>query len=249
VIRVLRTAYYLTVSALLTLAATDRLETVFPAELAKDIGEDSEALLLALVLAAWIELARPRLLQAAHAWALTTAAAAACLLLGSVMFFGHTLPRSVATFSEPMLALALLLPYLQLRRPLPRRLVAGVPLAALLLIVLAFDSLDAARASEALAWLVLVPIGLDVVDRRILEPSEHTSTVLRWSWYLLLITAPVVLSDVVRDTLGGLPGQAVSYAIDVQEAWLGLLLLHLYAALTSSARPGSRVPAGAAPQS
>jgi hypothetical protein len=242
--RVLRPAFYLVVGALFALAVTDRLDAVLPAEAAKDVGEDSEALLLALMLAGWIEFARPRLRRAANARAVTAAAATACLVLGSWLFLGEAVPRPLATFGEPVLAMALLLPYLQLRRPLPRRLVAVVPATALLLLVAASASVHTTRAAEALAVLVLVPLGLDVFDRRILEPSVRTPAALRWSWYLVLIAMPLVLSEVLRDAVDGPLRHAVGYAVGLQEAWLGVLLVHLYAASAYVAgTPWRRLPA------
>lgn len=229
--RVLPLAFYGGLTALLVLVVTGSLAGVLPRELVKDLAEDSEALLLALGLCGWIEFARPRLLGTRHGWLGTALAAAGCLLLGSCLFIRAAFPESVATLSEPMLALAVLLPYLQLRRPAPALLVAGLPGAVLLLILLAFHSAIVTRGSEMLAMLVLVPLGLDVIDRRILQPSADTSAALLWSWCLLLIGAPVLLSVVLRGAFPGVLGRAVGYAVGLQEAWLGLLLVHLYLAL------------------
>lgn len=214
---------------LLGLAVTGWLGAVLPAEAAKDVAEDSEALLLALAVSAWIEFARPRLLGRPGGLLLTCAPAVGCLLLGGWMFTGAGLPRTVSTLGEPVLALAVLLPYLQLRRPVPRLLVAGLPAAVLLLTVPAFDSDPVTRGSEALALLVLVPIGLDAVDRGILDPAARPSAARRWTWYALLLAVPLVLSLVLRDSVvDGVPGQVVAHAIGVQEAWLAVLLVHLY---------------------
>lgn len=228
---VLGAAYYGGLLVLLALAVTGTLGAVLPHELAKELREDDEALLLAVVLSGWIQLVRPRLPGARREWPVTLLAGTVLLLLGLWTYTSRDLPVEVGTFSEPLLALALLLPYVQLRRPLPRLLVLGVPVGVLMLILLDPRQAIVIRGSELFAMLMLVPLGLDIVDRRTLEPAARTSALLRWSWYTLLIAAPLLLSLVLRDAFTGLLGQVVTYAVGVQEAWLGLLLVHLYAAL------------------
>lgn len=75
------------------------------------------------------------------------------------------LPEEVATLGEPVLAAGVLVPCCQLRRPLPRGVVAALPAA----------------------------VGLDVGDRRI-DPGAVTVRGVRWSWYPLLLVAPLLPS-------------------------------------------------------
>ena len=239
---VLSALYYGGLSVLLVMAVTSTLEAMFPAELAKDLREDSEALVLAITLPAWIQFARPRLSRTRYAWPATLLAAIAFLAAGICMYFSALgLPQELSTLSEPVLALAALLPYSQLPRPLPRRVVAVLPAAVVLLVLLAPNSGLVSKAPELLAMLLLVPVGLDVVDRRILEPDAVSSRVIRWLWYALLLLMPLSLSLVLRDAFTGAPAQAMRDAVQTQEAWLGVLLLQLYLAARLALHSGDRV--------
>jgi hypothetical protein len=225
---VLSAVYYSGLIVLLAMAVTGTLESVFPAELAEDIGEDSEALFLAVALPAWIQFARPLLIRTRYEWPATLLAAGVFLAAGVCMYFSAVgLPAEVATLSEPVLALAALVPYSQLRRPLRKTTVAALPTAAVLVVLLAPDVGLVVRAPELFAMLVLVPVGLDVVDRRILQPGAVSARVIRWSWYALLLLAPLCLPLLLRDTFTGTP---VRNVVEAQEAWFGVLLLQLYLA-------------------
>jgi hypothetical protein len=85
--------------------------------------------------------------------------------------------------------------------------------------------------AEMLAMLVLVPVGLDLVDRAILDPRARTSSAVRWAWYAFLLAAPIVISVVFAGGLSGAAGDAATYLNRVQEAWLGVLLVELYFAV------------------
>ena len=164
-------AYYAVVGLLLLLAVTGRLGTVLPGPVARHVGEDSEALLLALVVPAWVQGVRPRLRGTrAEPWA-TGAAAAACLALGLLLYTTDGLPGRVETLNEPVLALALLLPYVQLRRPLPLAAVLALPGGVVLLLALASSTALVTDLAEGLVMVLLLPVGLDLVDRCVLEPG------------------------------------------------------------------------------
>jgi hypothetical protein len=235
---VLSAVYYSALIVLLGMAVTGTLESVFPAELADDIGEDSEALVLAVALPAWIQFARPLLIRTRYGWPATLLAAGVFLAAGMCMYFSAVgLPAEVSTLSEPVLALAALVPYSQLRRPLRKITVAALPTAAVLVVLLAPDVGLVVRAPELLAMLVLVPVGLDVVDQRILDPDAASARAIRWSWYALLLLAPLCLSLLLRDTFTGTPVRNVVLA---QEAWFGVLLLQLYLAARLALRSRDR---------
>jgi len=85
---------------------------------------------------------------------------------------------------------------------------------------------------------VLVPLGLDLVDRAVLDPTRWTPEVRRWSWYAFLLLAPAGIALLYR----AVGGEALRYAIRVQEAFVGLLLLELYFTVGLS-RTGQRRPA------
>jgi len=220
--------YYAVLVVLLLLAVTGTLRTVLPGPLGKHLGEDSEALLLALLLPLWIQFARPRLLGTRQEWPVTIAAAAACLVAGLVLYGAPSgVTVRIITLNETLLALAVLLPFVQLRRPRSTGLAAGLSGAVLALIVLASRTALVTDLAEGLAMLVLVPVGLDLVDRAVLDPSERTSPVPRWSWYAFLVVAPLCISVL----FGAVGGEALRYAVRVQEAFVGCLLVELYLAV------------------
>jgi hypothetical protein len=224
----LSAVYYSGLIVLLGMAVTGTLESVFPAELAEDIGEEGEALVLAVALPAWIQFARPLLIRTRYGWPATLLAAVVFLATGVCMHFSAAgMPAEVSTLSEPVLALAALVPYSQLHRPLRKLTVAALPTAAILVVLLAPDVGLVVRAPELFAMLILVPVGLDVVDRRILEPGAVSTRALRWSWYALLLLAPLCLALLFREAFAGTPRRTV---VQVQEAWFGVLLLQLYLA-------------------
>lgn len=237
--------YYSVLVVLQLLAITGRLGDVLPSALATHLGKDSEAILLALCLPAWIQFARPRLAGTRREWPLTMLAAAGFAALGIWMYVTGPIPGNVETLNEPLFALAALLPYVQLRRPVARLVAVGLPAAILLLILTASGSRLVTDLAETLAMLVLVPLGLDVVDRAILDPRAATSRTVRWSWYALMLALPAFISLVLAGAFTGAADDAVRYAVRVQEAWVSVLLLQLYFAV-GHRRGGRQAPASAA---
>ncbi len=235
--------------ALLTVVAGVLLELaslVLPEGLAARIGRNSEGLVLALLLAGWIGFARPALAGRPGQWRPTVLAAAGCLAVGVALLLSD-LPSRFRTLNESFLAAALLLPYLQARRPLPPRLAAGLSLAVLVLVV-AFNRTGAVTGlAESLGVLLLAPIAFDLVDRQILDPSARVARGLRAGWYAFLIVTPVVLSLLQgRLDPGGLAGEGLRYGARLTEAFVCLLLVEL--SLTSGVRgTGHRTTAGTAP--
>ncbi len=209
------------------MAVTRTLDGVFPTLLARHLAEDSEGLLLALLLPLWIQYARPRLTGSTREWPVTLLAAAACLAVGVGLRGGSGLPATVVTLNETFWALAVLLPYVQLRRPLPRAVVLGLAAGVLLLVAVGSRTAFVTDLAEGFAMLVLAPVGLDVVDRAILDRRGRTSEAARWSWYAFLLGAPAGLS-LLHGALGGVAGEAIRYGVRVQEAFLGVLLVELY---------------------
>ena len=100
---------------------------------------------------------------------------------GRAGLLASDLPSRWRTLNETFLALALLLPYLQLRRPLPRALPSGIAVV-LLVVVVAFESTAAVTdLAETFGILILAPVAFDLVDRGILDPQPAART--RWLWY------------------------------------------------------------------
>lgn len=232
---------------LLGLAVTGTAADIFPAELAKHVSEDSEGWLLALVLAPWVRFVRPALPAGRRGWVPTLAVAAVCLVLG-VLFKSGLGPPRVTTLNETLFALAVLLPWLRLPRPLPRWLAVAAPLAVLVAAVATYHVPLAVDLAEGVAMLVLVPIGLDLVDRGVLEPGHRTPPLLRAAWYAFLVLAPLGVSA-AAGSVSGVAGDVLGYLVRVQEAFVGLVVAEVYLVLVA-ARPTpavATVPAARAP--
>jgi hypothetical protein len=224
-------AFYTALAVVIVGVLAQLLPHVLPDALADRIGRNSEGIALALLLAAWIQFARPRPAVSSRTWSITAAAAVACLVLG-VLLLASDLPSRFRTLNETFLAAALLIPYVQLRRPLPRYLAAGAA-AVVLLTVVVFNRTPAVTdLAETLGMLLLAPLAFDVVDRGILDPRARTSSSLRWAWYGLLVAVPVGFT-VLEYAIGvdGLVGEAVRYGVRITEAFVFLLLVQLYFAV------------------
>ncbi|MGY1825721.1 MULTISPECIES: hypothetical protein [unclassified Blastococcus] len=228
------------------------LPAVLPDVVASRVARNSEGVLLALLLLLWVQYARPRLARHRQQWPLTALAAVVGVAIGLALLAGD-LPSRVRTLNETFLAAALLVPYLQLRRPLPARL-AGWLSAGVLVLVVAFNRTGVVTdLAEALGVLVLAPVAFDVVDRGILDPAGRTSAVRRAAWYGALVVTPVLLTVLQQVGLPGVAGEAVRYGVRITEAFVCLLLVQLWFAVllrrTGRADPpaGAPVVAGLAP--
>ncbi len=219
------------------------LPRVLPGGLADRIGRNSEGFVLALLLALWIQFARPRLAGTARQWPITLAAAAGCVAV-TVILLVTDAPSRLRTLNETFLAAAVIIPYLQLRRPLSPRLALGLSVGVLAVIVLGQRAEVVTLLAETLGALLLVPIAFDVVDRGILDPYARTSRGLRYAWYAVLVLAPIVFS-LLQYGVGftGLFGEATRYSVRIVEAFVCMLLVELYFAeglgrKGRAARPG-----------
>jgi hypothetical protein len=216
---------------------------ILPKAIASRIAHNSEGYVAALALGAWIQFARPRLRRSALQWPLTLAAAVACLAVGVLLLSVHT-PSQVKTLNEAFIALALLIPYVQLRRPLPTLVPLGLSAVVLVLIVVTHGARDTTLLAETLGMLLLAPITLDSIDRGILDGSARTSAAARYLWYAFLVVAPIVFSVVqyhVGDT--GTVELVTRYAVRITEAFVFMLFVGLYFAVglgrTGSGSPSS----------
>ena len=243
----LTVAFYVVVGGVLAGILLQVFPLFLPDSLAGRIGHNSEGLLLALVIAAWIQFVRPRLAGTRREWLITVLGAALLLALGVALLLTD-LPSRFRTLNEPLLAAALIVPYLQARRPLPRGL-AGVLAAVVLLGIIAFNrTVIVTDLAEMLAALVLVPLALDVVDRGILDPRARTSGPLRAVWYAFLVLAPVLFSVVqYRIGVDGLLGEAFRYAVRVTEAFICVLAVEIYFAVLLGRTGRATEPADRSP--
>ena len=204
---------------------------VLPGSVASRIGHNSEGIVLALLLALWIEFARPRLAGSTREWPVTLAVAGLCVLL-AVLLLQSDLPSRFRTLNETFLAAAAVVPYLQARRPLPVRFAVAASAVVLAVVVVANRTAAITDLAEALAVLILVPVGFDVVDRGILDPEASTSVRVRLGWYVGLVLVPIAFS-VLEYGIGfrGLFGEFTRYGVRVAEAFIALLLVEVYFAI------------------
>jgi hypothetical protein len=224
--------FYLGLSVLMAMILFDVLREVVPAGLARRIGYNSEGYTAALLLALWVQFARPRLRGRASEWPVTVAAGLLLATIG-VLLFTSDLPSRFKTLNETMFALALVIPYVQVRRPVPVRL-ALCASGLLLVVTVVFNRTEfVVLLSETLALLLLAPIAFDVIDRGILDEHAPTSSRLRYAWYLLLALLPVTSSLLFHGQTfgGGLLAEAVRYEVRLHEAFVGILLVELYFAV------------------
>lgn len=220
-------AFYGGLVLLIALVLAQALPLLLPDGLAIRIGHNSEGLVLALVVACWIQYVRPWVTAGGRS-SVVVGVAVACAALGVALLLSD-LPSRFRTLNETFLAAAVLIPYLQVRRPLPRGVAAALS-GVVLLAVIAFNRTGAVTdLAETLGVLVLAPIAFDIVDRGILDPTAATSARVRTAWYAFLVLAPVAFS-VLEYQVGvtGLLGEALRYAVRITEAFVCLLLVGLY---------------------
>ncbi len=223
-------AYYGALCVLMTLILFSLLGHLLPHPIARHISNDSEGYVLALILPLWIQVARPRLAGSRAQWPVTGLAALSCLLTG-VVLYNSSIVSSVRTLNETFFALTLLIPFVQLRRPLPRRLPALISVAVVLLTVVAqHTGLHhlSTQLAEGVVMLTLAPLALDVGDRGILEPTRPTAAPLRRAWWVALALLPLVAIALKHVMTSPSLHAVIEYITRAQEAPVGLLLIHLY---------------------
>jgi hypothetical protein len=238
--------FYLGLGALMVAVLTGVLQDLMPAGIAARVGYNSEGYLAALLLGLWIQVVRPRLAGHGWQWPVTLAVGVALAVI-ALLLFASDLPSRFKTLNETLLGLALVVPYVQVRRPLPPRLAVCLS-AAVLAVMVAFNRTEYVTTfAEGLGLLLLVPLAFDVVDRGILEPDRRTSPRLRYGWYALLVLMPVTSSLLYHgQVFGGLVGEGIRYQVRLHESFVGMLLVQLYLAvgLGRTGRRGGRAAPG-----
>lgn len=236
--RVWQVAYYGGLSLVLVLILTRTIGDLLPGSLASEISHNSEGLVILLGVSVWIEFVRRRDLSPAQSLRVTVLAAVAWLLIGLVLRYAP-LPPQVATLNEAAFGLAVLVPYLQLSRPLP---VWGwlVPLAGVAIPLIGGTNSVTTDLAEAFGAMVLIPLCVDAVDRGILDGSAVP--VLRvLAWMAFLVVTVLTLRAIVDPTPSGFVPEVVRYLTRITECFLASLLLHAYFSLL---RPELRLAQG-----
>lgn len=224
-------AFFAAAVLLIVAIMFELLPMVTPDGIARQIAHNGEGVVTLLIVAAWIQFVRPRLAESSLQWPITLGVAAASLALGLLLILTDPI-NQVRTLNETFLAAGVLIPYVQLPRPVPWALPLGVSGGLLLLVVVGTGDPTITLMAEALGALILTPLGLDVIDRGILDPNATTMPALRYSWYGFLVLGPLVFWATHNgEMLSGWLGGILSYAGRTTEAFLYLLVLELYFAV------------------
>jgi hypothetical protein len=224
-------AFFAAVVVLIVAIMFGLLPLVTPDGIARKIAHNGEGVVLLLIVTAWIQFVRPRLAESSLQGPVTLGVAAASLALGLLLILTDPI-NQLRTLNETFIAAGVLIPYVQLPRPVPRALPLGVSGGLLLLVVVASADPTVTLMAEMLGALILTPLGLDVIDRGILDPNATTVPAVRYSWYAFLVIAPFVFWATHNgETLSGWLVGVLSYAGRTTEAFLYLLVLELYFAV------------------
>ena len=223
--------FYGSLLVVLVAVLVELLPHLIPVGLANRIGHNSEAYLLTVLLALWIQLIRPRVSADRRAVCITATAAVVCIAVALVLLASDW-PSRFRTLNETFLAAMLLIPYVQLSRRPSRRGALAISLGLLCVVAALGTTALVTSLAETLGVLILAPIAFDVVDRGILDEERTTSTPLRLSWYITLVLLPLMFSLLhYRVGLQGVPAEITRYSVRVTEAFLCLLLVELYFAV------------------
>jgi hypothetical protein len=229
--RIFAVLYYGGLALVLALILLQLLDEVLGKKLATHIGHNSEAYLAALVLAAWIQYARPRLAGTRVEWPVAVLVGAVMLVIGIALIQTH-LPSRFRTLNEAFIALAVLIPYVQARRPLSRVLSYGLPGLVLLLVLVVGDRGLVRDLAETATMLIFIPIGLDLVDRGILQSDAVTSIRARWTWYAALVLIPIVFIALRKGAhVGGWAGNRMLYSQRGLEGYIAAFFIEVYFAV------------------
>ena len=219
--------FYGAMGLLLVLSVTKTLTTFLPSGAASQVGHNSEAYLLALVLAAILQWVRPAAQLTARPWVPLLGLAVVLLATAVILDRGKgSFGSSYATLNEAFFALGFITLYLILPRP-----VAFAPYLALalLLVIVVFNRTDLITLqAETMVALMLAPVSLDVADPTLVDRRTDDRPGARLLWCVVLVAVPVLFAILYRVGLSGIPGEIARYGRRPTEAFLGLLFIHLY---------------------
>jgi len=220
-------AFYGGLVLLLSLIMTHLLGAVLPSALATKVGYDSEGFFIALFLTAWIQFGLPALASSRRRWGWTVGLGVLFLIIGVVML-AVPMPGSVKTLNEGAFAVALLIPYTSVRRPLPSWApwVSAVVVVFVAVVVTLQPASLVVNLAETLVALALAPVGFDLADRQILHPSRPSPRAWRAVWYLTIVFVPtlVVLLGTADRAGPGVVAHVLHYLGRGREGFVGIVL-------------------------
>lgn len=240
--------YYLVVLLLLLGVLFELWGKVVSKHVAGQVGHNSEGYVAALVIPAWIQFVRPKLTGKSAEWIVTIIVGLAFIGL-TIWMLESTWPSRFRTLNEGTLAIGLVVPYVQLRRPLPRRVAACTAAILIIGIIATFGTTFTTNMAETWGIVLFAVVGFDLIDRGILEPAATTSAVARWTWYAFLIIAPIVFS-LWENKWGagstGPIGTPVRWIVRINESFVYAIFTEFFLAvllgwtgIRTSARPAS----------
>lgn len=243
--RMIRWIFYGGLAVLLLLITTDLLSAILPPNMARRVAYNSEGYLFAVMLAAWLQFGLPRLSDGARMrWAIALGLFWALIGVGLILI---DLPSRIGTLNESALALALLIPYTTLRRPLPRWTFLSVPVLIAMVVWGVTKDPEGwiVDQAETFGFLILVVVTFDVVDRVLLEPGRMSRTWALWAWYAFMVLEPVVVSALGTEMRGdsGALSMTLQWLGRIHESFIGVLLVVLVLRL-APVRRGAGRPAG-----
>ncbi len=223
--------YYGGLALVLALILLQLLDDVLGKRLGPHISHNSEAYLVALVLSAWIQYARPRLAGKRAEWPVALLVGVVMLVIGIVLIQTQ-LPSRFRTLNEAFIALAVLIPYVPARRPVSRALSYGLPGVVVLLVLVIGDRGLVRDQAESAVMLILIPIGLDLIDRGILQSDAVTSVRARWTWYAALVLIPIIFVALRTGAhIDGWAGNRMLYSQRGLEGYIAAFFIEVYFAV------------------
>lgn len=210
--RPLQALLYVVLVSLLLLCVTGLMKEAVPGKAGVTLSRNSEAFLTLLAVCFWVDVVRPRLRVHASQWAITIAAGAALFALGLALRQAPW-PSRVVTLNEALLGIAVLVVYLQLQRPVPRW-ASAIPALGVILPLLGWDNALTTDMAEAFGALVLIPLVVDVVDRRLLDGGPPA--IVRNVVWMIGLMGSIVVIHLVSD--GPNDGLVADIAYYVQRA-------------------------------
>lgn len=240
---VMQWLFYGGFTLLLTVILLGILDQVMSSKMATRVAYNSEAYLFAIVLASWIQFGLPRIAIGARVrWGLAYGVVWALIGIG-LMLSGW--PSRIVTLNEAAFALAVLIPYASLHRPLPRWILSTIPvLIGLTVWAVGWGPQSwVIDQAETFGFVVLTMLTLDLFDRRLLQPDAHVNRWLRWAWYGFLILEPVVVSGLGTGLRDGNDASALTlqYLGRIHESFIGVLLVSLVLHLGSNYNSNHRI--------
>ncbi len=223
-----RVAIFYVVMAVGLLVLVTKFQANFlPSGMSSQIGHNSEALVLAIVVAAEIQLLRGRRRTPALLAAMVVIAFA---LIGlGLLLKDADLRSSIVTLNEPLIGSGFVLLYLCL--PRSRATAVAVTVLVALYVGIFYNTDFVVAQAESLVAIALAGPGLDIFDRTILQPAEPDQPMLRIVWMALLLVGVICLISAyswVHEDLHGGFRNAIDYLQRGEESFWGWLLIHGY---------------------